>query len=213
MAFIFLDESGDLGFDFTKNKTSKFFVISFLFVKNKDSVERVVKKIFKSFTVLERKFHHGCLHCHKETPKVRSQLLNLLNEKDVSIMSIYLNKKKVYTKFHDEKHILYNYVTNILIDRIYTKKLISTEEKIHLVASRRETNKFLNKNFKDYLESRINEKHKLSINIEIKAPHEEKCLQVADFVCWSIFRKIEHRDESYYNLIKQKIVEISPLFT
>ncbi|MBI5221243.1 MAG: DUF3800 domain-containing protein, partial [Candidatus Magasanikbacteria bacterium] len=38
MSFIFLDESGDLGFDFTKNKTSKFFVISFLFVKNKDSV-------------------------------------------------------------------------------------------------------------------------------------------------------------------------------
>lgn len=213
MSFIFLDESGDLGFDFTKGKTSKFFVISFLFVKNKDSVDRIVNKIFKSFSILERKFHNGCLHCHKETPKVRSRLLNLLNEKDVSIMSIYLNKKKVYTKLHDEKHVLYNYVTNILIDRIYTKKLIPIEEKIHLIASRRETNKFLNKNFKDYLESQINEKHKLCINIEIKAPHEEKCLQIADFVCWAIFRKIEHGDESYFNLVKQKIVEISPLFT
>ena len=36
-------------------------------------------------------------------------------------MSIYLNKKKVFTKLHDEKHVLYNYVTNILIDRVYTK--------------------------------------------------------------------------------------------
>ncbi len=212
MAYIFLDESGDLGFDFEKKKTSKIFVITFLFVKNKDSVERIIKKVFKGFTRLERMFHSGCLHCHKEAPKVRNKVLNLLNEKDVSIMSIYLNKKKVYTKFHDEKHVLYNYVTNILIDRICTKKLIPTDEKINLVASRRETNKFLNQNFKDYLENEVNKSHKLPFEISIKAPHEEKSLQVVDFASWAIFRKMEHNDEDYYNLIKQKIVEVSPLF-
>jgi len=29
---------------------------------------------------------------------------------DSPIMAIYLNKKKVYTKLQDEKHVLYNYV-------------------------------------------------------------------------------------------------------
>jgi L-asparaginase/Glu-tRNA(Gln) amidotransferase subunit D len=29
MAFIFMDESGDLGFDFNKKKTSKVFIITF----------------------------------------------------------------------------------------------------------------------------------------------------------------------------------------
>lgn len=212
MAYIFLDESGDLGFDFSKKKTSSVFVLTFLFAANKDPVERIVKKIFKGFTALERNFHHGHLHCHKEQPKVRNQLLNLLAEKDVSIMAIYLNKKKVYTKLRDEKHVLYNYVANILIDRLMTKKLISIDRVINLVASRRETNKFLNQNFKDYLINQVGENHKLSINIQIRTPQEEKCLQVADFASWAIYRKIQYNDESYYNLIKQKIVEISPLF-
>lgn len=54
MAYIFLDESGDLGFDFKKDKTSKFFVITCLFVNNATSVEKSIKKIFKNFTAKER---------------------------------------------------------------------------------------------------------------------------------------------------------------
>jgi len=29
--YVYMDESGDLGFDFTKRKTSKYFTITFLF--------------------------------------------------------------------------------------------------------------------------------------------------------------------------------------
>lgn len=56
MAYIFLDESGDLGFNFTKSKTSKYFIITLLFVENKDPIEKSVNKIFKSLTPKERKF-------------------------------------------------------------------------------------------------------------------------------------------------------------
>lgn len=212
MGYIFLDESGDLGFDFTKKKTSKYFVITFLFAENKSPIERVIRKIFKNFTKKEIKNHHGVLHCYKEKPKIRQLVLKSIKEKDVSIISIYLNKKKVYTKLQDEKHVLYNYVTNILIDRVYTKKLIPTDEQIKLIASRRETNKFLNQNFCNYIKNQVQNNHKLDIKVEIKKPHEEKCLQAVDFVCWAIFRKIEHGDGSYVDLIKQKIVEESPLF-
>jgi len=50
------------------------------------------------------------------------------------------------------------------------------------------------------------------MKIQIKTPSQEKGLQVVDFICWSIFRKIEHGDDSYYKIIKQKIVEENPLF-
>ena len=212
MSHIFLDESGDLGFNFEKSKTSKFFVITCLFVANKRPIEKIVKKVFREFPKKIRKQHSGCLHSYKETPKTRSKLLNLLGEKDVSVLTIYLNKQKVYTKLQNEKHVLYNYVVNILLDRIYTKKLIPVDKPIHLVASRRETNKFLNQNFKDYLENQANANRKLRLKIDIKFPHQEKCLQVVDIVCWSIFRKVEYGDESYYHLVKQKIVEENPLF-
>ena len=212
MAYIFLDESGNLGFDFDKKKTSKFFIITFLFVKDKRPLEKIVKKIFQSFNKTELKSHHGTLHSYKELPKTRLKVLNALTEKDIAIISIYLNKKKVFTKLQDEKHVLYNYIANILLDRVYTKKLIPTDTPIHLIASRRETNKFLNLNFKNYLKDQIQANHKISINVEIKSPHEEKGLQLVDFVCWAIYRKQEHGDDTYYNVIKAKIVEESPLF-
>ena len=213
MAYIFLDESGDLGFDFKKKKTSKFFVITFLFAKDKKVVERMVKKVFKGFSKLEVKNHHGVLHAYKETPRTRQKLLNMVRENNTSnVIVIYLNKRKVYSKLQDEKQVLYNYVTNILLDRVCTKKLIPIDEKISLVASRRETNKFLNQNFTAYLKNQVRNNHKLDIDIEIKSPTQEKSLQVVDMLSWSVFRKYEHGDESYYNIIKPDIIEENSLF-
>lgn len=211
MAYIFLDESGDLGFDFRKKKTSKIFVVTCLFTDNKRPIEKIVKK---THSELKKKYKRklGVLHAVKEKPLTRQRLLKRLNEKDCAIMTIYLNKNRVYTRLQEEKAVLYNYVANILLDRIYTKKIIPIEKMIELIASRRETNKFLNENFKNYLNSQIKNKHKVGINIRIKSPSEEKALQAVDFVSWAIFRKYEYGDDSYYNLIKNKIVEENPLF-
>lgn len=212
MAYIFLDESGNLGFDFSKGKTSKYFVVAFLFAADKKPIDKIMKKIFSNFSKKETRNHHGVLHCYKEKPKTRRLVLKLLGEKEISIIYIYLNKRKVYTKLHYQKHALYNYIVNVLLDRIYTKELIPIDQPIKLVASKRETNKFLNQNFCNYIKNQTRANHGLDINVEIKIPHEEKCLQVVDFVCWAIYRKIEYNDDSYINLIKQKIVEANPLF-
>ena len=79
--------------------------------------------------------------------------------------------------------------------------------------NRKETNKFLNLNFKNYLSQSAKSNHKINLAVEIKTPFEEKSLQAVDFASWSIFRKYQYGDESYYNFIKQKIAEESPLFS
>ena len=211
MSYIFLDESGDLGFDFQKKKTSKVFVITCLFVENKRSMEKIVRK---THSELKKKYKRrfGVLHAVKEKPITRQRLLKRLSEKDCVIMTIYLNKKRVYTKLQNEKQVLYNYVANILLDRVYTKKLLPLAKNILLIASRRETNKFLNQNFKNYLNNQITNRYKANVKIVIEIPREEKSLQAVDFASWAIFRKYEYGDDSYYNLIKNKIVEENPLF-
>ncbi|NQU82381.1 MAG: DUF3800 domain-containing protein [Parcubacteria group bacterium] len=211
MAYIFLDESGDLGFNFKKRKTSNFFVVTCLFVSNKRVVEKIIK-ITHSELKKKYKRRFGVLHCFKERPAIRRRLLNRLCDVDCSIMAIYLNKKKVYTKLQNEKQVLYNYVTNILLDRIYSKNIIPTTGVVKFVASRRETNKFLNKNFENYLMSQVQGRHKVKIDISIRVPSHEKSLQAVDFASWAIFRKYEHGDNSYYDIIKKKIIEESPLF-
>jgi hypothetical protein len=213
MAYIFLDESGDLGFDLKKKGTSKHFLITFLFAKDKTALERVVKKTFRSMPKKQIWQHVGILHAYKEHPKTRLRMIKAFNDTDVSVLCIYLNKKQVYTKLQDEKSVLYTNVTNILLSRLFTKKLVPTDGAVHLIASRRETNRFLNKNFMDYLKAQTKTNHALDLKVDIKTPAEEKALQVADMISWAIFRKYEFNDDSYYELIKQKIVEENPLFT
>lgn len=209
---IFLDESGDLGFNPHK-KSSKYFIITMLFTSEKTLIEKIVKKIHKHLRKKVKKLSGGVLHCVKEKPSTRVKLLTLLSQNKCLIMAIYLPKSKVYIHLQNEKHILYNYVANILLDRIVTKKFLSTNTNIVLIAAKRETNKFLNTNFKDYLQSQLNTRHKLIMKIEIKTPSEEKALQVVDFASWAIFRKYEKGDCYYYDLIKKIIVEERGLFS
>mgnify|MGYP001619047912 CR=1 FL=1 len=210
--YIFLDESGDLGFNPRKNN-SRYFIVTMLFVSDKSPIEKTVKKIHKQLRKKVKKLSGGILHCYKEKPPTRVKLLSLLTKCNCAIMAIYLNKSKVYTRLQDEKHVLYNYVANILLDRIASRKFLHGNTNIILVASKRETNKFLNANFKNYIQTQMNNKHKLLMKIEIKTPSEEKALQAVDFISWAIFRKYEHGDNQYYDLIKQIIVEERGLYS
>lgn len=211
MAYIFLDESGDLGFDFSKKKTSKYFIVTVIFSRSKRPIEKCIRIVHRGLRKKYRKVK-SILHATSEAPITRQRLLKRLSDKECYLMTIYLDKKRVYTKLQDEKPILYNYVTNILLDRIITKGLIPVTDEICLIASKRETNKFLNENFTSYLKSQVKTSHKLNLHVEIKSPAQEKALQAVDFVSWAIFRRLEYGDDSYYNIIKGRIVEENALF-
>lgn len=210
--YIFLDESGDLGFKPDK-RNSQYFLVTFLFVHNAKPLEKIVKKVHQSLRKHVKKLSGGILHCVKEKPATRKKLLMLLRTQECSIMVIFLNKAEVYTHLHDKKHVLYNYVAKILIDRIIKKKFLDKSKKITLIAERRETNKFLNQNFRQYLKRQNLLNHKLNLDVDICTPQESKVLQLVDFVSWSIFRKYEKGDQLYYDIIKDRIVEESGLFS
>ncbi|MBI3956120.1 DUF3800 domain-containing protein [Candidatus Gottesmanbacteria bacterium] len=211
MAYIFLDESGDLGFTSGK-KNSDYFVITFIACEDKRALEKVVKNVHRSLRKKIKRLSGGVLHCYKEKPKTRRKMLSIVSGLEISVMTVCLNKSRVHTNLKEEKHLLYNYVANILLDRILTKKLVSTSGKVTLIASKRETNRFLNENFSSYLADQARRNHKMNLEILIRTPSEEKGLQAADFVSWSIFKKYEESDDTYYKMIKKKIVEENMLF-
>jgi hypothetical protein len=138
--------------------------------------------------------------------------LNLIARQDCKVMTIRLNKQKVYTKPQDEKPVLYNYAANFLLDRIFSKKLLPESKDFEIIASRKETNRFLNQNFKMYLKSQAAQKHGVSVRVVIRTPSQEKCLQAVDFISWAAFRKYERGDCGYYDIIKSKIIEDNLLF-
>ncbi len=207
---ILLEESGDLGFSFDKG-SSQYFLVTIIFTENKRKLERVARQVFCTLTKKECR-NRSSLHAYHEQPTTRLRLLKMLQGTDCKILVIILNKKRIYTKLQDEKIVLYNFITNILLDRLFTKKPFDITEKVVLLASRRETNVFLNENFKNYLTTSVTDHHKIKIEVNIAKHQDDKALQVADFVSWAIFRKIEHGDESYYNIIKSLIIDESSLF-
>lgn len=204
-----MDESGDLGFSLEKG-SSRFFIVTAIFTDSKRRLEKIAKKTHATLRKKYRKV--GVLHAYSETQATRQRLLKAVGKTDSNILVIILNKKKVYTKLKDEKAVLYNYVTNILLDRLLTKKIVPLNHEVHMIAAQRETNRFLNQNFKEYLANQASNTHKVKIKVEIATTAQEKALQVADFVSWAIFRKYEYNDDSYYNIIKEKIIEESLLY-
>jgi hypothetical protein len=94
-----------------------------------------------------------------------------------------------------------------MLDRILQNKLIDFNESIALVASRRETNQYLNQRFHQYLVSNIKNNHGIPIEIEIKPHTKDTGLQVVDFIAWSVFRKYEYNDSMYFDMIKGNVIE------
>jgi len=77
-----MDESGCLGFDFNKSRTSKYFLITFLFCNNKRPLEKIVRKVFQAMSQKHRNSHSGTLHCHKEGLNIRLKIFNELCVKE-----------------------------------------------------------------------------------------------------------------------------------
>ena len=131
---------------------------------------------------------------------------------DLQIYCIVLNKKKVYLDLRRQKNYLYNYTANILLGRLHGRKILKNNEKILIYIDQRETNKFLKKNFEEYLSSNLVKRGNNSFEIKIKPSHTEKCLQAVDFISWTIFRKYEKNDYEFYEIIKDKIIGENILF-
>jgi hypothetical protein len=170
MSYILLDESGDLGFSFDK-QSSKYFVVTIIFTSNKRRLEKIARTVHKGLSKKYKK-KIGVLHAYQEEEMTRRKLLRQLNNTDCAILAIILDKKKMYTKLPGEKTILYNYITNILLDRLFTKNPGPISAPITLIASQRETNRFFNENFKQYLAEQITNNHKIKIGVEL--PHLQR---------------------------------------
>lgn len=210
MKLLFQDESGDLGFDFSKPKTSHCFVITLLIMDEatKRSGDKIVNDTFRKHA--NRKSHRdGTLHAFKEKPSVRKYLLRRISEKDVSVYAIVLHKEHVKEQLSNKPDKLYNYMTKTLLKYVCKSNALDTDNNL-LIASRRETNRLLNKDFSTYVQSQVNQLTPGCFEVRIAYPYEEKCLQAVDCICWSIYRAREHGDDSYEILVRSRIVKILP---
>jgi hypothetical protein len=201
MVTIYFDESGDLGFDFSKKGTSHQFLVTFLIIKNKRSITTLVKKTFKSLPSAIKRKNSGVLHAQYEKPSTVIKLLKGLARKEILIASMLLNKRNVIISSNPNE--LYANIVISLINRLYTDGVFTDDEHVSLIASQRNTSKSLNKRFSENV---VNNTQGTKFSVTILKPAEDKCLQAADFVSWALWQKYTRQDVTYTNLIKDKIL-------
>jgi hypothetical protein len=212
MITVFLDESGDLGFDLSRRATSDHFLVTALVCPDVKAVDKAVKKVFSEFSKTEVRNHHGYLHAFAEKPQTRRRLLGLLARLDVGVEVIVLDKRRVFTNLGDEPHVLYASIVNVLMSRLLARQVMGSGEPVRLVASQRETVGFLNRSFVAFLNERMVTPPGVTVTVEVVHTSAEKGLQAVDLVSWSLFRQIEHGDPTYADMIRPRIWGVGDVF-
>ncbi len=101
MKYIFLDESGDLGFS---QRSSKYFIVSLFScgVREEIEIRRIVKKIRRK--ILKKKLKNTPeIKWNNSSDKIRFKVLNEVANKSVEIFTVVIEKSKVYDYLRGKK--------------------------------------------------------------------------------------------------------------
>lgn len=207
---IYLDESGDLGFDFQAKHPSRKFVITLL-VCESSGVTRGFRTAVRR--TLKNKLNHGkkgsqVIHELKGTGTtlaIKQYFYRHSPKQAWRIYAVVVNKERVYEHLQTKhgKKKLYNYVARFLLEKV---NLANAGTAVTLVVDRCK-NKDEIADFNQYVANQLDALLPLDVplNIYHEHSHENAGLQAVDLFCWGVFRKYEHDDLDWYKEYRARI--------
>lgn len=206
---IFLDESGDLGFDFTKPKTSRKFVITLLVCQNREAVDCFRKAVNRT---LKNKVNHKKggrkiqeLKGTRTSLEVKKYYYRNLSHDGWRLYTVVLNKARVNDDLRrpHAKKKLYNFLARFILEKIDLK---DTAPAVTLVTDRCKNREEI-RDFNSYVANQLEALLPLNVplNIYHERSHDNQGLQAVDLFCWGIFRKYEMGDAEWYDVYREAI--------
>lgn len=208
--YIFLDESGDLGFDFSKSKTSRHFVITLLVCHDKgaqDSFRRAVERTLKNKLNHKKNSSRRVVELKgtATTFAIKRYFYRQLPANDWKIYSVTLNKERVleHLRTRAGKKKLYNYLARFILEKVYFPEDVL---QVSLVVDRCK-NKEEVKDFNQYVINQLEALLPLNTQLKIDhlGSHESAGLQAVDMFCWGIARKDGRGDQEWYAVYQDKV--------
>lgn len=216
MWYLYLDESGDLGFDFVNKKPSKFFTVAILALSSHDANRKMIKAVKKTLArklnpKRKRKRIVGELKGSATTFEVKKYFYDQAKGIKFGIYSITLNKKRVYEQLTKNKERVYNFVARKVMDKIPFEKANSTRIELILdkCKGKPEIEEF-NRYIKNQLGARI--EPNTPLDIFHRRSHDDCGLQACDMFCWGIFQKYERKNLEWYNVFGKKKILFDNLY-
>jgi len=200
---IYLDESGDLGFDFANKHPSQYFIITLLVCNNKtatDGFRTAVKRTLKNKLNHKKSNSREVdeLHGTHLELSIKKYFYTQIRNDEWNIYSVALKKSGVYANLTSKKgrKKLYNFLSKFLVGKISFERVQSA---VTLIVDKSK-NKADIEDFNCYLANQL--EALLPLNIPLNIYHEDSKanpgLQAVDCFCWGIFRKYERNDLEWY---------------
>ena len=196
-----MDESWDLWFRDVWITNSSFFVVTFLLVDSKKDVEIIMKNTYNWMARKWVRIKESFFHSNKESQSCVMKVLTLCSYRNFKVAYLYIDKSKNHYSWNT--HQLYNRLIGELIQYCKENWLISWDETIFFIASRRETKKQLIQNFENDL--KLYTRWFSDFRVKIWSPRNEKGLEVVDTLSFAFYKKCESLDSTLYDIIKEKI--------
>ncbi|VAV85862.1 hypothetical protein MNBD_DELTA01-917 [hydrothermal vent metagenome] len=202
MLYLYLDESGDLGFDFFAKKPSSFFTITILAVKGVENNRALLKAVKKTVrSKLPRKQVE--LKGTKDSIRAKKYFYEQVSAIPFGIYSISLNKRRVYDDLAKQKDKVYNFVAKNVLDRIPVE---DASARVEVIIDKSKSKKEIME-FNKYIISNVRGRIDPQVPLDIyhRRSHENKGLQAVDSFSWGLFRKYERKDREWYDIFKGKV--------
>jgi len=206
--YLYLDESGDLGFDFVNKKPSKYFVVTILVVKGYEANRRLINGVKKT---LRRKLNPknkrkrivSELKGTKTTIEVKEYFYQQVRDLDLAVYAIILNKRRVYPSLIKQKSRVYNFVARTVLDQI---PYGNAEQKVELTIDKSKSKPEIME-FNEYIYRQLESKIDPAVPLNIYHVNSiENCaLQAVDLFSYAIFEKYERRRDQWYKIVNEKI--------
>ena len=208
---IFIDESGDLGFDFKKTRTQPFFIIGALVCKNAVSYREIQKAVNRTLkNKLNRKPKSKRIVEELKGARTDFNIKQYFysyccHNTDWTLYFYILHKRKVpeHLRTLEGRHRLYNFLAKELVERIefydedhiinlYLDKCRGSKEEVEF-----------NNYIKTYLETKVSLKTRL--NCYHHNSTLNKGIQAIDMFLWGIYEKYNFQRIEWYDLFKDRI--------
>lgn len=199
--YIFIDESGDLGFN--KMRGSKFFVVCAIKIDDKKTLYRIIKRHRERY--LKKKYKEKSEVKFSNTSKEnrRRILEDIKNIENLEIFSIIIDKRNAYEYVKKDSPIrMHAFLLKILIEKCCKNPI---ENSSFIVIDR-----CFSKSQQDTLRLYLETQNENLLNSTVEILHEksekDSGIMCVDFIVGAIFSKYERENISYYDIIKPKIM-------
>lgn len=207
--YVYIDESGDLGWKFDKpyrsGGSSRFLTIAYIIIPSalKHLTKREIIKFYQKYNLDPKKEFKGNSLNKDQTLYFCNRVITLLNKNsEIEIGAMTVKKENVLPHIRNDSNKLYNYMINLALI-----KKIKHFPNINFCPDPRTIKVQSGNSLVDYLTIKLWFEENCSTTIK-NIPQESHCnknIQFIDYIAYIIWSKYESNKREGFELLKNKI--------